>query len=302
MYHKPVLLEQSIDFLNINPEGIYIDLTFGGGGHSKLILEKLNEKGKLFAFDQDEDAKTQAEKINALNFFFIESNFRFFQKYLRLYGVKKVDGILADLGVSSHQLDEGSRGFSGRFEARLDMRMQQNQDFDAKKLINQYNEKDLQHVFSKYGELRNAKTLAQAIIRNRLQKPIESTYDLKEILNQYAPKKKENKYLAQVFQAIRIEVNDELNALKEMLMSTLEALKVTGRLVVLSYHSLEDRLVKNFLQKGKFEGELEKDIYGNVPKPFKLITRKPLQADINEISQNSRSRSVKLRVGEKLEK
>lgn len=304
MYHIPVLLKESIEGLTIKPDGVYVDLTFGGGGHSKEILRHL-DKGKLFAFDQDDDAEANARnKDNPFfdnpKFQFIKANFRYLKKYLKLYKISQVDGILADLGISSHQIDEGSRGFSTRFDGALDMRMNQQQDFSAKDLIAKYSEKDLHRILGMYGEIKNARTLAQAIVAERIKKEIVSTQDLKNILQRYAPRGAEFKYFAQVFQALRIEVNEEMKALEEMLVQSAEMLKVGGRLVVISYHSLEDRLVKNYIGKGKFHGEVEKDFYGNEIKPLEAVNRKPIEASEEEIKANPRARSGKLRIAEKL--
>lgn len=300
MYHNPVMLAECLEGLQIKPEGIYVDLTFGGGGHSKAILEKLNPKGKLYAFDQDEAALKESEKIENANFELIEANFRHLRRYLKAYSVGQVDGILADLGISSHQIDTPERGFSTRFDADLDMRMDNKADLTAEKVINQTTEEGLHKILGMYGEVRNAKTLANAIVRARMTKPLRTINEFKEILQKYAPRGQQHKYFAQVFQAIRIEVNDELKALEEMLLQTVEVLKPNGRLVVMSYHSLEDRLVKNFIQKGKFYGEVEKDLYGNFSKPLEAINRKPIEASEAEIAENNRARSAKLRVAEKL--
>lgn len=304
MYHIPVLLKESIEGLAIKPEGVYVDLTFGGGGHSREILKHL-DTGKLFAFDQDEDAEANARnKDNPFfdnpKFQFIKANFRYLKKYLKLYKVHQVDGILADLGISSHQIDKASRGFSTRFDGELDMRMNQKQDFSAKDLIAKYSEKDLHRILGIYGEIKNAKTLAQAIVAERIRNEIATTQDLKNILQRYAPRGAEFKYFAQVFQALRIEVNEEMKALEEMLVQSAEMLRVGGRLAVISYHSLEDRLVKNFIGKGKFHGEVEKDLYGNEIKPLEAVNRKPIEASEEEIKQNPRARSGKLRIAEKL--
>ncbi len=298
MYHLPVLLPECLEGLQINPQGTYIDLTFGGGGHTKAILQQLKQ-GKLFAFDQDEDAELNAKAIADPQFTFIKTNFRYFQKYLKLKGCTQVDGILADLGVSSHQIDSAHRGFSTRFDGELDMRMSKTQDLSAKEVINEYSKDELHKIFGLYGEIRNAKTLAEGIIQARNSKQIRSTQELKAILNRFAPKYSEFKYQAQVFQALRIEVNDELKALEEMLVQTAEVLKPNGRLVVMSYHSLEDRLVKHFIQKGKFQGEIEKDIYGNYSLPLEAVNKKPIEATPEEIAQNSRARSAKLRIARK---
>lgn len=301
-YHTPVLLRESVDALDIDPAGIYVDVTFGGGGHSKAILNRL-EKGMLYAFDQDADAKANAvdpdfdrEQQNR-SFTFIDSNFRYLKRYLKFHGVKQVDGILADLGVSSHQFDVGDRGFSTRFEGNLDMRMDQNTDFSAKEVINDYAIDDLIHLLSAYGEIKNARTLAAAIVRARGQKTISRNEELKEVALSVAPRGREMKYLAQLFQAIRIEVNDEMGALREFLEQTVDVIKPGGKLVVISYHSLEDRPVKNFINTGNFKGKMEKDFYGNEIRPFKPETRKPIVPDEEEIERNSRARSAKLRVG-----
>ncbi len=300
MYHNPVLLDACVDGLNIHPEGIYVDVTFGGGGHSKAILSRLGDKGRLFGFDQDPDAKLNAQAIDDKRLTFVDANFRLLQKYLRLYGVRQVDGILGDLGVSSHQFDTPERGFSTRFDAQLDMRMNPRGGLSARELVNTYSAEELHRILGMYGELQNAKTAAAAIVAARANQPIETVNDLKQSLQRYAPRGKENKYFAQVFQALRIEVNDEMGALQEFLTQAAEVLKPSGRLVVMSYHSLEDRLVKNFIGKGKFYGEVEKDLFGNDLKPLQSITRKPLEASPEEIAQNSRARSAKLRIAEKL--
>lgn len=299
-YHTPVLLQACISGLSIDPEGTYVDVTFGGGGHSKAILSQLSS-GMLYAFDQDVDAKANADNYREdRSFTFIESNFRHLRRYLKFYGVKQVDGILADLGVSSHQFDEGSRGFSTRFDGKLDMRMDQNADLTAQDVINDYELSDLIHILSAYGEIKNARTLAAAIIRARGTKQITRNEELREVALQVAPKGREMKYLAQLFQAIRIEVNDELGALREFLEQTAEVIRPGGRLVVMSYHSLEDRPVKNFINTGNFKGKMEKDFYGHEIRPFKPLTRKPIVPDEEEIKVNSRARSAKLRIAEKL--
>lgn len=298
-YHEPVMLQQCLEGLAIKPNGIYVDLTFGGGGHSKAILEKLTE-GKLLGFDQDQDAEANAESIDHPGFEFVQANFRFVKKYLKLYRIKQVDGILADLGVSSHQFNKAERGFSTRFDAELDMRMDQHAPVTAKQVINEYSEADLHKIFGLYGEVRNAKTLASAIVSARAASPINTIGELKEILGRFAKRGRENKYYAQVFQALRIEVNEELKALEEALLQMEEVIKPGGRLVVMSYHSLEDRLVKNYINKGKLDGEEEKDFYGNVLKPFKAINRKPITAEEEELELNNRARSAKLRIAEKL--
>lgn len=290
------MLQQCINGLNIQPNGIYVDVTFGGGGHSKEILKHLGSNGKLVAFDLDEDAHKNS--IEDPRFILVASNFRHIKRFLKLYGITEVDGILADFGVSSHQIDDADRGFSIRYDAELDMRMQQSQMLSAKQIVNTYSAEQLQNVLGFYGEVPNAKTLANAIVQERTQHEINSTKQLIEVCKPYV-KNKENKYLAQVFQAIRIEVNDELNAIKDFLNQSLEVLKVGGRLVTMSYHSLEDRLVKNFIKTGNIEGELKKDFYGKIDKYFDLINKKPICADEEEIERNPRARSAKLRIAEK---
>jgi 16S rRNA (cytosine1402-N4)-methyltransferase len=297
MYHNPVLLKQSVDALVTNPEGIYVDCTFGGGGHSREILSRLSDKGKLFSFDQDLDALKNA--IDDPRFTLVNQNFRFLENSMMAYGISQVDGILADLGVSSHQFDEAERGFSTRSNAPLDMRMNVMQGLDAKKIINDYEEEDLADIFYHYGELREARKLAREIVHHRKSKKIETTEDLKSLFS-YIPAFKQNKFFAQVFQAIRIEVNQELEVLKEMLVQSYKILKPGGRLVVISYHSLEDRLVKRFLKNGMFEGEPQRDIYGNYAKAFELLQTKAIIPDDNEIEENSRARSAKMRIGTKL--
>ena len=296
-YHIPVMLEPCIEGLDIEPNGIYVDLTFGGGGHSNEILKRLRN-GHLYGFDQDADA--EANVPDDPRFTFIQANFRDFKKYLRLYGVQKVDGILADLGISSHQIDEPTRGFSTRFEGELDMRMSAAMSISAKDVLNSYEEDQLHKIFGIYGEVKNAKTLAQAIVSHRALNPFTTTESFKSLLQRYAPRGKEFKYFAQVFQALRIEVNDEMGALEEMLLQTIEVLKPGGRLVVMSYHSLEDRLVKNFINKGKFQGEVEKDFFGNLIRPLEPVTRKALVASPEEIQKNNRARSAKLRIAKRL--
>ncbi len=292
-YHKSVLLKESVDALDIKESGIYIDVTFGGGGHSREILSRLGENGRLFAFDQDEDAVNN--KIDDPRFVLIEENFRFISRFLRFYGVKKVDGILADLGVSSHQFDEAERGFSTRFDADLDMRMNQKSQLSAKKIINTYDEKALADVLYLYGELRNAKALAREIVLARVNNEIKTSFQLKEILQRHLPKAKENKFLAQLFQALRIEVNEELLVLREFLTQVPNLLNKDGRLSVISYHSLEDRLVKRFIQTGNFDGEVIKDFYGNIQKPLKNVGKMIIPTK-DEIAENNRARSAKLRI------
>lgn len=297
MYHNPVLLKQSVDDLVTNPDGIYVDCTFGGGGHSREILGRLSDKGKLFSFDQDLDALKNT--IDDTRFTLINQNFRFLENSLLIYGVSQVDGILADLGVSSHQFDEAERGFSTRSNAPLDMRMNVMQGLDAKRVINDYDEEQLADIFYYYGELREARKLARDIVHHRKTKSIDTTEDLKKLFN-YLPPHKVNKFYAQLFQAIRIEVNQELEVLKEMLVQAYNVLKPEGRLVVISYHSLEDRLVKRFLKNGMFEGEPERDIYGNYKKAFELVKSKAIIPDDKEIEENSRARSAKMRTGIKV--
>ena len=298
-YHKPVLLKESIEGLRIKSDGTYVDLTFGGGGHSMAILENIKE-GSLYAFDQDPDAAENAARINSNCFKFIKNNFKFTDKFLKLHGVHQVDGILADLGVSSHQIDTPERGFSTRFEGELDMRMDKEASKSAKQVINNYSQEDLHKIFGMYGEVKNAKTLAAAIVQARNQETIKTNEDLKKILYELAPRGLEFKYFAQVFQAVRIEVNDELEVLKEMLTRCMNVLKPGGRIVIISYHSLEDRLVKNFFNKGKFFGDVEKDVFGNELKPLQAITRKPIMASEQDIIENNRARSAKMRIAEKL--
>lgn len=297
VYHNPVLLHPSINGLNINPEGVYVDVTFGGGGHSAEILSQLGPNGKLFAFDQDEDAL-----VNALadeRFVLINENFRFLKRFLRFHGVKSVDGILADLGVSSHQFDVAERGFSTRFDADLDMRMSQKNDLNAFRVVNEYDDANLRRVFLDYGELKSAPALARSIIEAREDSLIKTTDELKVILAKYLPEKVRNKILAQIYQAIRIEVNQEMEVLKEFLEQSLEILKPEGRLSVISYHSLEDRLVKRYMKNGMFEGEPERDFFGNFSVPFKTIG-KLIVPDNDEIKNNNRARSAKLRIAEKI--
>ena len=283
--------------LNIKPDGIYVDVTFGGGGHSREILKHLGPKGRLLAFDQDADAQKNLPKDDRLTF--IDQNFRYLKNNCRLQGAIPADGILADLGVSSHQFDQPERGFSIRFDADLDMRMDQGSSLTAKQIVNTYTEEQLHRIFGIYGEIKNAKTLSQTLVTQRLNKPIDTVDELKKAISKLIPKGKENKYLAQVFQALRIEVNQELEALKEFLEQTVDVLKKEGRLVVMSYHSLEDRLVKNFIGKGKFQGEVEKDFFGNPIKPLESITRKAIVASEEEIKLNNRARSAKSRIAEK---
>jgi 16S rRNA (cytosine1402-N4)-methyltransferase len=299
MYHQPVMLRECLEGLQVKPDGIYVDVTFGGGGHSLKILENLRE-GKLIAFDQDEDAKRQAENIQSRSFTFCQTNFRYMKQYLKLNGVTQVDGVLADLGISSHQIDSPERGFSTRFEGPLDMRMDRTGKQTAATLLNEYGEEDLHRIFGMYGELKNARTAAKAVTIARSQKPLTTTLELKNALQDIAPRGKEYKYFAQVFQALRIEVNAEMKALEDFLHQCGEVLKPGGRLVVMSYHSLEDRMVKNYLNTGKVFGELQKDFFGNPIKPFQAINRKPIEASEKEVAENKRARSAKLRVAEKI--
>ena len=295
-YHNPVLLKETVDGLNIKPNGVYVDATFGGGGHSKEILKRLGVNGKLFAFDQDEDAI--ANTIDDERFVLINENFRFIKRFLRFYNIKKVDGILADLGVSSHQFDVAERGFSTRFDAVLDMRMSKKNEVNAFTIVNEYNESDLKMVFLNYGELKNAPAIAKVIIEAREIQTIKNTEQLKTVLSRFLPAHKSHKILAQMYQAIRIEVNQEIDVLKEFLEQSLEILEPNGRLSVLSYHSLEDRLVKRYIKNGMFEGEPEKDFFGNFSVPFKTIGKLIIPSK-EEIKTNNRARSAKLRIAEK---
>lgn len=296
-YHNPVLLKETVDGLNINPDGVYVDVTFGGGGHSKEILKRLGDKGKLFAFDQDSDALKNT--IDDERFTLIHENFRFVKRFLRFHGVKEVDGILADFGVSSHQFDVAERGFSTRFEADLDMRMNQENKLSAFHVINEYEEAQLKQVFLQYGELRAAPAMAKLIVENRQTEPIITSEQLKTVLRKFLPPRYENKVLAQIYQAIRIEVNQEIEVLKEFLLQIPETLKVGGRLSLISYHSLEDRLVKRFIRNGMFEGEPERDMFGNFEVPLKKVNGLIVPSK-EEIKINNRARSAKLRIAEKL--
>lgn len=299
-YHVPVMLHECLEGLQIQPDGVYVDVTFGGGGHSRAILERLTT-GRLLVFDQDPDAVANAaEWKDDSRFTFIAANFRHLKRYLKLHKAEKVHGILADLGVSSHQINTPERGFSTRFDADLDMRMNPGIEKTAGEVLKTRSAGELQRILGMYGEVTNARTAAEAIITARYNSSIETVNDLKSILMRYAPKHRENKYFAQVFQALRIEVNDELSVLEEFLAQTPEVLAPGGRLVVMSYHSLEDRLVKNYIQKGKFYGEVEKDFYGNEIKPLKSVTRKPIEASVEEVAVNPRARSAKLRIAEKV--
>ncbi len=295
-YHNPVLLKETVGGLNIKPDGIYVDVTFGGGGHSREIMRHLGPNGKLFAFDQDTDAL--ANVIDDERFTLINENFRYIKRFLRFHGVKQVDGILGDLGVSSHQFDVPERGFSTRFDAELDMRMNQKGELSAFHVVNEYDESDLKRMFFDYGELKNAGALANTIVTARKENPIRNTEQLKKVLSRFLPAHKSNKILAQIYQAIRIEVNQEMDVLKEFLEQSLELLKPEGRLSVISYHSLEDRLVKRFMRNGMFEGEPERDFFGRFEVPFQLIGKLIVPSD-EEIAVNNRARSAKLRIAEK---
>lgn len=299
-YHIPVMLEEALDGLSLRPEGTYVDVTFGGGGHSRAILERLGEGGRLLAFDQDEDAKVESGE----RFTFINENFRYLKSFLRLHGVRQVDGILADLGVSSHQFDVAERGFSTRFDGELDLRMDRRSETTAADLVNTLDEEDLARLLKLYGELPNARQMARAIVKWKVEsgerREIKTTGELKEAVQRHLPRGMENKYLAMLFQALRIEVNGELEALKEMLQQASEVLKPGGRLVVISYHSLEDRLVKNFMRSGNFEGEVEKDFYGNVLSPMRMVSHGAVKASEEEVARNNRARSARLRVGERV--
>ncbi|MEM6515265.1 MAG: 16S rRNA (cytosine(1402)-N(4))-methyltransferase RsmH [Bacteroidota bacterium] len=296
-YHNPVLLEQTVNGLNIKPDGIYVDVTFGGGGHSREILKRLNENGKLLAFDQDKDAL--ANKIDDVRFTLINENFRNMKRFLRFYGAKNVDGILADFGVSSHQFDVAERGFSTRFDADLDMRMNQDDKISAYHIVNEYEEEQLRQVLWQYGELRQAPAMARQIVETRNNGEIKTSEQLKSALRRFLNHRKENKVLAQIYQAIRIEVNQEIQVLKEFLIQTKEVLKTGGRLSVISYHSLEDRLVKRFIRNGMFEGEPERDVFGNFEVPFKKVGNLIVPTE-HEIKENNRARSAKLRIAERI--
>mgnify|MGYP005847075087 CR=1 FL=1 len=298
-YHQPVMVQASLEGLGIQPQGTYVDLTFGGGGHAKAILSCL-QGGRLLAFDQDEDAAQVASQLTNPAFTFIQANARFMDRFLAFHGVHAVDGILADLGVSSHQLNTAERGFSTRTPALLDMRMDRANKLTAQEVINTYSLADLTNLLKNYGEVRPARALAKAILHKRASKPIQTTEDLKNIVVPFAPPNKMSKYLAQVFQAFRLEVNDELGALQAVLMQTKQLIKPGARLVILSYHSLEDRLVKRFMKTGNFEGEPQKDLYGNLIRPFKPLHNKPIIPTQEEVQVNPRARSAKLRIGERL--
>jgi 16S rRNA (cytosine1402-N4)-methyltransferase len=297
-YHLPVMLNECIEGLNIRPDGTYVDATFGGGGHSRAILSHLGEEGRLIAFDQDEDALANA--LADPRFTLLNENFRHMKSFMRLHGVRSVDGVLADLGVSSHQFDVAERGFSTRFDGELDLRMDRRQETTARQLVNNATVEELTRMLRLYGELPNAYQMAKAICRARMEKEIVTTFDLRDAVSRHLPRGMENKYLAMLFQALRIEVNGELEALKEMLQQAMDLLVPGGRLVVMSYHSLEDRLVKNFFKAGNFEGEVEKDFYGNPIVPLKPVVRKAVTASEEELQINNRARSAKLRVAEKI--
>ena len=297
MYHEPVLLHECLEGLKISASGTYVDVTFGGGGHSRAIINSLNAEGKLAAFDQDSDAKNNL--IDDSRFTFIAENFKHIKRFLRLYGIKEVDGILADLGVSSHQFDEATRGFSLRFEGPLDMRMNTTKNRTAKQILADYDVLELTRVFRLYGELKNAHAIAHAIVAHRDLNELDTTADLNTCLEKFIPKFKGHQFLAKVYQALRIEVNEELQALEELLKQGTQILKPGGRFVVMSYHSLEDRLVKNYFRDGNFEGVAEKDFYGNKISPLKVITRKPIIAQDVEKQRNTRATSAKLRIAEK---
>jgi 16S rRNA (cytosine1402-N4)-methyltransferase len=292
------MLKECIEALNIRPDGIYVDVTFGGGGHTREILKHLTT-GHLYAFDQDEDAAKNAEQFDSENFTFVAANFRHLKKFLRLHGVTKVDGVLADFGVSSHQFDTGERGFSIRFDGDLDMRMNQNAGISAKDILNQFSQDELQRIFGEFGEVHNAKTLAIKILSHRTNQEIETVAQFLDLLRPLAPRREENKYFAQVFQALRIQVNEEIKVIEELLVQIPDLLNTEGRFVAMSYHSLEDRLVKNYIAKGKFHGDVEKDLYGNELKPLKAVNRKIIVPTDAEVAQNSRARSAKLRIAVK---
>ena len=298
-YHVPVMLEESLKGLNLSPGGTYVDATFGGGGHSRAILERIKD-GRLIVFDQDEDAKKEADMIQERSFTFCQANFKYLKKYLKLNGVSKVNGILADLGISSHQIDSAERGFSTRFDGPLDMRMDKKNPLLASRVLNEYPEEKLHKILGMYGEVKNARTLARAISQRRNAKKFGRIADLIDLLKPVAPRGKEYKYYAQVFQALRIEVNQEMEALESFLLQCGEVIEKGGRLVVMSYHSLEDRMVKNYMNTGKVFGEVEKDFFGNPIKPFQPINRKPVEASEEEVRVNNRARSARLRVAERI--
>jgi len=296
-YHKPALLHESVDGLNINPRGNYVDLTFGGGGHSREVLKKLGKNGRLIAFDQDQDA--EANVPNDKRVIFVGANFRYLRNYLRYYSIEKVDGILADLGISSHQIDRPDRGFSFKSDAELDMRMDKRSEISAMQVVNGYDYEGLVGIFRAYGELKNASALANVIIQTRQETSLLTTGDLERALHRFIPKGQPSKFLAKIYQALRIEVNREMEALGEMLVQTAECLREGGRLVVISYHSIEDRLVKNFMRSGNLEGDIQKDFYGNVQSPWKLVNRNVITPTKMELEVNNRARSAKLRIAER---
>lgn len=296
-YHKPVMLDECIDGLNIRPDGVYVDVTFGGGGHSRAILERLGDEGRLYAFDRDSDAL--ANSIDDPRFCLIHENFKHLKSFLRLHGVRRIDGLLADLGISSHQIDAAERGFSTRFDGPLDLRMDRREGATAADFVNNADEKELATIFRLYGELQNASSLAHAIIVARALNPITTTSELCDAVGSLLPRGRENKVLAMLFQALRIEVNGELEALRQMLSQAVEILNPEGRICIMSYHSLEDRLVKNFFRTGNFEGDVQKDFYGNLIAPLVPVTRKPITASEAELQQNNRARSAKLRIATK---
>ena len=297
-YHTPVLLEESVDGLNIIEDGVYVDVTFGGGGHSKEILSRLGQKGRLIAFDQDKDSKMNL--INDNRLLLINENFMYLKKFLKLNNILKVDGILADFGISSHQIDKPDRGFSYRFNSDLDMRMDNNNPLSASHILNKYSSEDLNKIFKEYGELNNSSIITRAIITSRKKKNIKTTFELNDIITPFISKRNSNKILSRIYQAIRIEVNNELGVIKSLLEQSLELLKIGGRICLISYHSLEDRIVKRFVKKGKFEGEIEKDIYGNFSLPYKSIGKLIVPSQV-EINRNIRARSAKLRIAERVQ-
>jgi 16S rRNA (cytosine1402-N4)-methyltransferase len=296
-YHNPVLLHESLEGLAIRPDGTYVDVTFGGGGHSRAILAQLGEKGRLIGFDQDEDAVANA--IDDPRFILVKQNFRFLKNFLRLHNAIPVDGILADLGISSHQIDEPGRGFSTRFDGPLDMRMNRSATMDAEEVLNTYDERQLRNIFREFGDIDNAGKLAKTILAAREEHSIRSIAELKEAITACVPRGREFQYLAKVFQALRIEINGEIEALKQLLLQSVEVLKPEGRFVVIAYHSLEDRLVKNFFRTGNLEGETEKDFYGNLVRPLEPVNRKPITPGEKELEENNRARSAKLRIAER---
>jgi len=297
-FHEPVLLKECIEGLKIKQDGVYVDLTYGGGGHTKVILEKIG-KGRVFSFDVDADAKNNADQLKNPSFTFIQANFRYAQKYLKFYKIQQINGMMADLGVSSYQIDTPEKGFSSRYDAPLDMRMDPEIEITAAQVLNQFDEKELHKIFGMYGEVRNAKTLARDVVAYRAKGQITTTSEFIGFLNKYARKGRESKYYAQVFQALRIVVNDELGALEDMLKMSVNILRPGGRLAIISYHSLEDRMVKKFMNTGKKSGLLEKDVYGNIQRPFDPVNRKPLTPSSQEVSQNKRARSAKLRIAQR---